>query len=562
MFRFGDGINVPVITHNGATIQIFDFVDGEFQPNEYVDGVLGFNRADTHCSPACHTTFWREFVDNSMLPLEHDVFSLCLAGPVPSLDLGGYRVEHFLDMNSDGEKNERDIHWLPIDDPDSQLQGEWTSTAGPSMIRVGAHSLDLTSAELQTHSIKLDSGTTKLKLPADVFGAFYTVFNTHYAAMDRHSETPIMAFNFTQTLHGCAGPIREDYIPDDEMPTIWITMTDSDGMSFSVAIDAEHWAIKTAQVDGLPELNRGETYICMAVTVSTTNDIVLGNVFLKEYYSIFDRENLRIGVAVADDCGEFTPTCSRSPTECTQVPSPPPRPSDGGGTSPAVPDACASLPCQNGGVCTGNFHYTYFGHEHDIFLCDCTDTGYGGADCSGSITNCDTDHPCADPTGSSDGNTCSDYTALMAMGVAYNHGCRCQDGLTGVHDVNLMGMVAGTTDCLVDVNECSSTPCINGAVCSDSTSDATVPMNAFVCECTFPYTGVGCGSPNVLTPDPMADMSCQDYFFATEYQTQLTAACCADDLNCARGYPTVCSEVREHTQLDHPRQARPHTYFQ
>ena len=54
--------------------------------------------------------------------------------------------------------------------------------------------------------------------------------------------------------------------------------------------------------------------------------------------------------------------------------------------------------------------------------------------------------------------------ALMAMGVAYNHGYRCRDGLTGAATVNLLR------------------------------------------------------SPNVLSPDPMADVSCPD-FFSADLQT-------------------------------------------
>ena len=51
---------------------------------------------------------------------------------------------------------------------------------------------------------------------------------------------------------------------------------------------------------------------------------------------------------------------------------------------------------------------------------------------------------------------------------------------------------------LVDINECSSSPCQNGAVCTDA-------FNSYTCACAAGYTGTHCqigesvGLPNTNT---------------------------------------------------------------
>ena len=38
---------------------------------------------------------------------------------------------------------------------------------------------------------------------------------------------------------------------------------------------------------------------------------------------------------------------------------------------------------------------------------------------------------------------------------------------------------------LVDINECSSSPCMNGATCTDA-------VNSYTCACVAGYTGTHC----------------------------------------------------------------------
>ena len=54
------------------------------------------------------------------------------------------------------------------------------------------------------------------------------------------------------------------------------------------------------------------------------------------------------------------------------------------------------------------------------------------------------------------------------------------------------------------VNECESNPCENGAVCTDSTSDAAVPADGYKCTCADGYASGWCEYEQVV-PDYVSD---------------------------------------------------------
>ena len=107
---------------------------------------------------------------------------------------------------------------------------------------------------------------------------------------------------------------------------------------------------------------------------------------------------------------------------------------------------CDSNPCQNGAACvdSGNTSLSYV-VEHDTFTCLCTD-GYAHGIC--------------------DYTPIDEYSALCAI------------------------VADGTCD--ADVNECESSPCANGAVCSESSSNETVPITEYRCTCVPGTTNGWC----------------------------------------------------------------------
>ena len=54
------------------------------------------------------------------------------------------------------------------------------------------------------------------------------------------------------------------------------------------------------------------------------------------------------------------------------------------------------------------------------------------------------------------------------------------------------GLTSGGGSCAVDVNECASGPCQNDALCSDSTSDPSIPTDSYRCACQPGWTGSEC----------------------------------------------------------------------
>ena len=102
-------------------------------------------------------------------------------------------------------------------------------------------------------------------------------------------------------------------------------------------------------------------------------------------------------------------------------------------------DECVSSPCKNGAGCSDSSKKSWNGKKiaYDAFSCACKDGWANGVCTYGFI---------------------SQYAAQ----------CRVQEG--GV--------------CDVDVDECVSSPCKNGAACFSSKTNASIPANSYSCSCT------------------------------------------------------------------------------
>ena len=187
------------------------------------------------------------------------------------------------------------------------------------------------------------------------------------------------------------------------------------------------------------------------------------------------------GVCEYDFIVEYTTECTVSESETA---------SNATGNCDIDVDECDSSPCQNGATCSHSAGDRSLAHH--AYHCECP-PGWGGHECHMDFAECQS-NPCAN------GGTCVDSTADPR--VAYgSYSCLCAAGFAnGICTYNFVdaydsecGVLEGG-NCDVDVNECRSNPCQNGATCHDS-SDASVVFvhfDAYTCSCQRGFTGGLC----------------------------------------------------------------------
>lgn len=139
-------------------------------------------------------------------------------------------------------------------------------------------------------------------------------------------------------------------------------------------------------------------------------------------------------------------------------------------------DECASVPCQNGGVCTDGVN---------SYTCTCP-SGYTGLNCETNIDDC-ASTPCQN------GGVCTD-------GIN-SYTCTCPTGFNG-------------TSCETNVDDCASAPCQNGGVCTDG-------ENSYTCACPAGYTGTNCE----INIDDCASTPCQNGGVCTDGINSYTCIC-------------------------------------
>lgn len=183
-------------------------------------------------------------------------------------------------------------------------------------------------------------------------------------------------------------------------------------------------------------------------------------------------------------------------------------------------DECVSSPCQNGGGCYDSTAVcapvapddcaaaglVRCGLQQcmprritsaDMFACQCKN-GFEGSLCEIDTNECDSS-PCTN------GGTCSDSTSSPGISIdAYSCSCpvgfangMCVYSVVAVAPYPQLCAVAEGGNCDVDVSECVSSPCTNGATCSDSSTDANVSSHSYSCSCAPGFSGGVCLYPYI-----------------------------------------------------------------
>ncbi|ELU08663.1 hypothetical protein CAPTEDRAFT_215070 [Capitella teleta] len=251
-------------------------------------------------------------------------------------------------------------------------------------------------------------------------------------------------------------------------------------------------------------------------------------------------------------------------------------------------DDCAPGPCQNEASCLDLV---------DGYICNCTATGYRGHNCDENIDECDELNPCSNaatcidspgsykcqcPSGiggmncdtlldECSSNPCQNKGTCLDLSGFYS--CQCAPDFTGINcdeqiddcegvvcpDLNSFcvdGNTSYSCECqfgyvptgpdaasrCIEVNECDSNPCLNGATCEDS-------LGQFICNCSRGFTGLHCETDiNFCADDPCSNgAECADGVesFTCECLAGYTGITC--DVNINECDPNPCRNGKQCT---------------
>lgn len=427
------------------------------------------------------------------------VFALCLSTVSNvdgtqrangAVDLGGVVAEHYHEP----------LVWLDLL-LERQLMGDmgYTIDAPVLDVQIGGISIIdkaraaeeqstwLTSAELASYAVSVDSGVTGILLPLRLFVAVAALFTritpTFNAQNPLHGKrnTSLLWPNLGRPDSVCGGPVTADYRPSTDFHSIRLVLGGgTGGPNFTIALAASDYLIKnpTPEVSRIQlpnggeftlELAGGQQYLCNSIGVSPVSTmsesgrrekIVLGGTFLQQYYAAFDMGRGRVGIAKAADCAHPGPA---PPPPCEV-----PNPQHGGlGSCPKADEGAA-----------GDTARVVPGGDESGWL-------PGGASCE--ISCDDGYHPVGHLT--ADASSLSS-AALIAASQSYSEAP--QFAICGM-DGNLIGV----TTCEADVEACGSAPCTHGGSCIGHN------MYHYECNCAHGYLGTNCEVEEPPPPSPL-----------------------------------------------------------
>merc|ERR1719272_1551888 len=122
---------------------------------------------------------------------------------------------------------------------------------------------------------------------------------------------------------------------------------------------------------------------------------------------------------------------------------------------------CVSSPCLNGGTCNDAVNK---------YSCTCA-AGWSGPACAAEVDKC---------VGAE--NDCDKSRSRCIHVGVKKHECICNPG----YETN-----DGGKKC-ANINECSSTPCMNGATCNDGQCKAAACVVQYSCTCSKGWAGTHC----------------------------------------------------------------------
>lgn len=262
-FQWGD-VTFPV-TFGGIASDSDDFERSE------VDGILGMAYPPLACNPSCVTPTFDAM--RKEYPSMKDYFTICITEDSGRMVLGDYAA-------SLSTKPVSDINWVPM-----ELSTPPTFYSFPI---VGKFKMDGKEVDLPNFSRAIvDSGTTLIVVSKGTFAMIKKLFLQDYCGVPGlcGADTWFQAAHCTQ-------------LEDNELmklPTLTIPL---DG--FDLQMGPKDYMINYA--------SKGPDIWCVGImsldAMSGGVNVILGNVVMNKYVTIYDREQKRIGFIDSDTkCG-------------------------------------------------------------------------------------------------------------------------------------------------------------------------------------------------------------------------------------------------------------------
>eukprot|EP01098_Paradermamoeba_levis_P014564 TRINITY_DN69_c0_g1_i1.p1 TRINITY_DN69_c0_g1~~TRINITY_DN69_c0_g1_i1.p1 ORF type:complete len:474 (-),score=110.02 TRINITY_DN69_c0_g1_i1:165-1586(-) len=235
-----------------------------------IDGLMGFG----YFSPSAHPTVFQRLVNSGKVK---DIFSTCLGRNGGVLTLGGIDQRLY--------KRGSEIEWSPL------KKKRWYVVTVTDM-EIGRESLGLPpSAYAKRHAI-VDSGTTFLYVPEAAFDRIISFLRSEC----RTKRLPGICDGRLENLFKCAKGVLMTKEERDLFPNITVVLKND------VRLNLPNYLYIYPTEPIVTEPNSRVRY-CMSVQQARDKkEVVIGSVLLQEYYTIYDRENQRVGFAPVDNC--------------------------------------------------------------------------------------------------------------------------------------------------------------------------------------------------------------------------------------------------------------------
>lgn len=276
-----DHITIPqgpsgIITINIAAILVSE---GFFLPGINWQGILGLAypflaRPDPSVEPFFNSVVWQTGIP--------DVFSLQMCGAGVSASTTADPAGGSLIMGGIEPTLYRGSVWY------TPILGEWYYQVEVLKLEVGDQNLNLDCKEYNSDKAIVDSGTTLLRLPGNVFNAVVEAIMETSLIQD----FSVGFFDGTKLACWVRGESPWRFFPKI---SIYLRATNT-SESFRITILPQLYVQPVTDIDG--------TLDCFRFGISpSANGLVIGATVMEGFYVIFDRDKKRVGFAVST-CAE------------------------------------------------------------------------------------------------------------------------------------------------------------------------------------------------------------------------------------------------------------------